>query len=136
MITYNLQEYDFINEKISHNYFGSFIIIFLIIGIVVIISKFNFYIYEKNVLIYEDNNYSLVIDATKIDDLDKNIYINKKKYTFKIKDISNYQNINGTIYAVVNIDLDYKSKSKVIECYFLKDKNTILNMLVKFIQGG
>ena len=136
MITYNLQEYDFINEKISHNYFGSFIIIFLIIGIVVIISKFNFYIYEKNVLIYEDNNYSLVIDATKIDNLDKNIYINKKKYTFKIKDISNYQNINGTIYAVVNIDLDYKSKSKVTECYFLKDKNTILNMLVKFIQGG
>ena len=77
------------------------------------------------------------IDMLDILSTTKKIVINNNKYSFKIINTDNYSNINGTIYQTVYLDInDYKSNIKVNKCYFLKSKNTLLDSLIKFMQGG
>ena len=136
--TYNFQEYDLITylDKKKHN---NLIFILFLIGIIIIIYSFNFYMYDKELLIKDNDHYKLILPSTKIDDLvnNKYIYINNKKYKYKIKEIDNdFQNINGTIYQSISLDINYKSKSNIKDVYFLKYKKSLYHMIIDTIRGG
>ena len=136
--TYNFQEYDLITylDKKKHN---NLIFILFLIGIIIIIYSFNFYMYDKELLIKDNDHYKLILPSTKIDDLfnNKYIYINNKKYKYKIKEIDNdFQNINGTIYQSISLDINYKSKSNIKDVYFLKYKKSLYHMIIDAIRGG
>lgn len=136
---YNFAEYNLIQDSNENNIIYRVVIILFIIGITVIICKFKFCIYEKNFLIKDNNSYLLLVDITKINELSatKKIIINKKEYDYSIKKIDkNFQNINGTIYETVYLDLNYRNSNNVINCLFLKKKATIIEMLIEFITGG
>lgn len=138
MITYNLQEYDTIFENKDKNYL-KVLLILLLIGIIFIICRYKFYIYEKNILLNENNNYSLIVNALDIDNFKKkgNIYINNKEYKYKVISYNNdINNINNELYETINIDINYHTKAQAIECYFLKSKKTLLEMFINSIRGG
>ena len=137
MKAYNLQEYNMIFDTKRKNYLSGLIVAFILIGIIIFIFKFNFYVYEKYFLIKNNDNYSMIVDATKIDKLNDYIYINNRRYKYKVISINDdYQTINGTIYQTVYIKLDYGSNSNIIECYFLKSKKTVINMIIEALKGG
>lgn len=136
--TYSFQEYDLINYLNKKRY-NNTVFIILIIGIIYLIFGFNFYIYDKEILIKNNNRYSLIIDSRKIDSLYKNkyIYINNKKYKYKIIEIdNNYQNIDGIIYQTIYLDIDYKGLSSINEVYFLKYKKSLFKMIIDSKTGG
>ncbi len=139
MKLYNLQEYELTEDnKENYNLLKVVLTIFIIV-IIIIICKFKISIYRENVLLNDNNNYLIIADIDMLDTLSttKKIVINNNKYSFKIINTDNYSNINGTIYQTVYLDInDYKSNIKVNKCYFLKSKNTLLDSLIKFMQGG
>ena len=140
MNPYNYQEYKIIKDKVlKHNFYKIFIILF-IIGIIILISKFNFKVYEKYIIIKNNNDYNLIVSIEEIDSINNNkyIYINNKKYSYKVKKIEdNYQNINGTIIKNITISIkDYKTLNDYTYCYFLKNSDTFFSMIIKFIKGG
>jgi len=136
--TYNFQEYNLITylDRKKHS---SLIFILLMIGIIYIIYSFNFYMYDKEILIKDNGNYRLILPSEKIDSVvnNKYVYINNKKYKYNVKKIDGtFENINGTIYQSIILDLDYNFKSSVKDVYFLKYKKTLLNMIIDTIRGG
>ena len=140
MNPYNYQEYKIIKDKaLKHNFYKISIILF-IIGIIILISKFNFKVYEKYIIIKNNNDYNLIVSIEEIDSINNNkyIYINNKKYSYKVKKIDdNYQNINGTIIKNITISIkDYKTLNDYTYCYFLKNSDTFFSMIIKFIKGG
>ena len=136
--TYSFQEYDLINYLNKKRY-NNTVFIILIIGIIYLIFGFNFHVYDKEILIKDNNKYSLIIDSRKIDNLYRNkyVYINNKKYKYKIIDIdNNYQNIDGIIYQTIYLDIKYKGISSINEVYFLKYKKSLFKMIIDSKTGG
>ena len=127
-------------DKENNNWLFTLIIFLITIGIIIILCKFNFQLYEKQTLIKNDNSYILIVDSTKIEELksNSNIYINKKRYKYNIEKISqDYSNVNGIIYQTIHINpYNYKTEAIITDCYFLKSKKTIIEMLFEFIEGG
>lgn len=138
--SYNLQEFELVKETKLSNKFANGILIIFIIGIVLIIYKFDFKIYVKYELFKENNNFMILAESNRIINIEncKYIHINNKKYNYKIKSIdSEYINISGTLYQKTYIDIEnYETKANIIDAYFLKSNNTILDTVIKFITGG
>ena len=136
---YSIQEYNYIYDNKRNNTFR-LIFIMLIIGIIIILFKYDFYIYEENILIKENDNYKLVVDATNINKISKNkyIYINNKKYKYKfVKEELDYVNNNGTILETIQINIpNYNNEANIIKCHFLKNKKTLINIIIDNIRGG
>ena len=140
MNPYNYQEYKIIREKaLSNKLYKLFIILFLI-GMIFLIYKFNFNVYDKYILIKDNDKYNLVVSIENIDYITKNkyIFIDNKKYSYKIDKISNnYENINGTLFKNITILVDgYKMNNDYSYCFFLRKSDTFLTMIIKFIKGG
>ena len=135
-----LEDYKLIQDKNDKIWPYMLVLLFITIGIIIILCKFNFQLYEKQTLIKNDNSYILIVDSTKIEELksNSNIYINKKKYKYNIEKISqDYSNVNGIIYQTIHINpYNYKTEAIITDCYFLKSKKTIIEMLFEFIEGG
>jgi len=135
-----LEDYKLIQDKNDKIWPYMLVLLFITIGIIIILCKFNFQLYEKQTLIKNDNSYILIVDSTKIEELksNSNIYINKKRYKYNNKKISqDYSNVNGIIYQTIHINpYNYKTEAIITDCYFLKSKKTIIEMLFEFIEGG
>jgi len=135
-----LEDYKLIQDKNDKIWPYMLVLLFITIGIIIILCKFNFQLYEKQTLIKNDNSYILIVDSTKIEELksNSNIYINKKRYKYNIEKISqDYSNVNGIIYQTIHINpYNYKTEAIITDCYFLKSKKTIIEMLFEFIEGG
>ena len=137
---FSFAEYNIIlDDRANYNLYKVVISIFIIV-IIILICKFKFYVYQTNILLRKDNYYELVIEMNQINNIStsKKIIINKKEYAYRIVDYgNNYSNINGTIYHTILIEIkEYISNDDVIECSFLKKKETLLDMLLEFMQGG
>lgn len=137
---YSFAEYNLILENRRNDNLFKLVVIIFIIGIIILICKFKFYIYQDNVLLKMEDNYELVADINSIDKIStsKKIFINNKQYDYNtIQNDDNLSNINGTIYERLLINIpDYTENNKIIKCSFLIKKETILDMLFEFIQGG
>jgi len=137
---YNFAEYNLINDSKQNNTFYKSIVIIFIIVIVVLICKFKFYVYEKSVLIKNNNNYLLAVDINYINEISTTgkIIINRKEYDYEISKVEdNLENINGTFYETLYLNINnYNKKDKIVNCYFLKSKKTLLDSLLEFTKGG
>lgn len=127
-------------NKNKNNWLCILVLLFLTVGIITILCKLDIQVYEKQTLIKNDNDFILIIDSTKIDEFKSTpyIYINQRKYKYDIKEISqDYSNLNGNIYQTIHINpYNYKTDAIITECYFLKSKKTIYEMISEFIKGG
>ena len=140
MNPYSFQEYKIIKDKtLSNRSYKLFIILFLI-GMVYLICKFDFNVYEKYIILKDNNKYNLVVSMEDIDYINRNkyIFIDNKKYSYKIEKISNsYENINGTLFKNITISIkNYKMFNDYSYCFFLRKNDTFFNMIIKFIKGG
>ena len=140
MKLYNFAEYEVVKDTNKSNKYYYIISSLLVIGIIIILCKFNFKTYLKLPLVKQDNDYALVVDIDTLLLLEENntIYINQKKYNYTISHVDeNYTNIDNKIYQTIYLNpINYSSKTKVINGYFLKSNKTILKMVIEFIQGG
>lgn len=84
---WTLEDYRVVKEEnnVPNRYL--YFLIFMIIGIIMIIGKIDFELYEKYSFIKEKDSFILLINSSQIKDLEKNewIYIDRKKYHYQIK---------------------------------------------------
>ena len=138
-IPYNFTEYNLIENRRKKNYWFKKCMYILIVAIIIIICKFNFFVYQSSVLINDENGYLVLADIDMINTLSttNKIIINNIEYDFSISKIADYTNINGTIYQSVYLSIDkYDSKFMINKCMFLKSKSTLIDSIVKFTKGG
>lgn len=117
------------------------IFLFLItIGICIILYKFDIEVYEKYALIQNGEDFSMMIESEQIHFFEENetLYIDNKKYNYTILEVDrNYTNINNVIYQTIYINpYNYKTDSVITNCYLLRKKQTIFEMIIEFIKGG
>ena len=136
MKPYNFQEYEIITFQNKNKKWYKKILILLIIGIVLIISNYKFKIYDKVLLIKEDNNYHLLSSITTTID-NKTLNIDGKEYNYEIIDSENdIINTNGTIYKNTAISIDkYNSNDNYKYIYLLKTNKTFIEMITEYIGG-
>lgn len=136
----DFNEYEKFKDNSYKNRLLIVVIIFVLVVTVLILYKFDFKIYKENTLIKEENSYTMILNSNDISFIENtsNLYINRKKYSYKIIKIdADYTNINNIIYQKVHIKVhNYKTEAIVSECYFLKSKKSILKSLIEFIRGG
>ena len=137
---FDLEDYNLIqdnNEKYSRIVV---VLVLMLIGIFILLYKFEFQVYEKQTLIKDNDNYFLIVSSNELTyyENEKYIYINKKKYKYDTVSINNnYSNVEGIIYQTMYIKPhDYKTEAIITECYFLRSKETILERIFKFVKGG
>lgn len=139
---FTIDDYKLIKEidKIHFSWFYIVVLFLLIVGIVLILFNYDFHVYEKQTLIKNDNDFLMIVDSKKIQEIESQayIYINYKKYKYTIKQIDlDYSNVDGGIYQTIHINpYNYNTNSIITECYFLKSKSSIIEMIIKFIEGG
>jgi len=137
---FDFEDYILIQDKKEKYSKFIFIIVLTLIGIIILLYKFEFQVYLKQTLIKDNDNYILIVNSNDLAFYENNqeIYINNKKYTYDIVQIdNNYSNSNNNIYQSLYIKpYNYNTKAIITECYFLKSNNTIFEKLIKFITGG
>lgn len=137
---FDLNDYQLMEDNKLNGLRFMVVIFLMTIGIFIILYKFEFTVYEKLNLIKDNDQYLIMINSSKINDFKntKHIYINQKKYDFEIIEVSqDYSNLNGNIYQTIYINpYNYKTDAIITECYILKSKKTIYNLIIEFIQGG
>lgn len=136
---WTLEDYRVVKEenKVPNGYL--YFLILMIIGIIMIIGKIDFELYEKYSFIKENNDFILLINSSQIKDLEENewVYIGRKKYRYQIKSVDdNYSNINNEIFETVHVNLNnYKTNAVLTDGYLLKSKKNLYQMVIDFIKG-
>lgn len=136
---WTLEDYRVVKEEnnVPNRYL--YFLIFMIIGIIMIIGKIDFELYEKYSFIKEKDSFILLINSSQIKDLEKNewIYIDRKKYYYQIKSVDDdYSNINNEIFETVHVNLNnYKTNAVLTDGYLLKSKKNLYQMVIDFIKG-
>lgn len=137
---WTIQDYQLMEHTKKVSCLPIVFILLFVIGISIICYKFDFQIYEKYNLIKDGKQYLLVVDSLKLSELESNsnIYIKNRKYKYEIIEISSdYSNINGNIYQTIHINpYNYKTEAIISECFLLKKKKTIFQIIIEFIRGG
>ena len=115
--------------------------IFIITICLIILFFNNFYSYYSNYGEYKDGCIKTIINGKDIDIITtkKEIKINNKIYSYKVEEIKEEDYISGEaffkeVYIKVK-DLD-KVNNSYIDYLIIKDKETILNYLIKTLKGG
>ena len=137
---FDIDDYKVIQDKENNNWLFMLVIFLIVVGINIILCKFKFFVYEKQNLIKDNDQYYLIVNSKNVDFYTDNntIYINDKEYKYDVLEVSNnYSNVNDTIYQTIYIDThNYKTESIITECYFLKSNETIYELIFEFIKGG
>ena len=137
---WTLEDYRLVYDEKKRSWFGILILFLMILGVLIVLYKVKFQVYEKQNLIKNNNDFLLFIDSRRIGELESNnfIYIDHKKYKYDIKKISqDYTNVDGGIYQTIYINpYNYKTDSILTDCYFLKSEKSIFEMIIDFFKGG
>jgi non-ribosomal peptide synthetase component E (peptide arylation enzyme) len=135
-----IEDYYLFQDKNKSSKIVITFLLLLLIGIIIILCKFNFQVYEMQTLIKNNDDFLLIVDSRKISEIESNsyFYIGNKKYQYKITEIeSEYSNVNDIIYQTIHISpYNYKTDSIITEIYFLKSNKSIMTMIIEFIKGG
>ena len=140
MKQYSFSEYDIVkfSKKNLKGYYA--LILFLLIGIVILLFKFNFRIYIKYTMVKNDDNYAMIVDVSNIKLFENNsmLYIDGKNVNYQINRIDKeFNNINGAIYQTIYLNLiDFNSSAQFVDCLVLERDETIIESIIKFIRGG
>lgn len=114
-------------------------ILIITIGMIYILCQYEFLIYEKQTLIKENNDYEMIVASKEITDIKNRstLYINNQEYTYTVKKVNtDYMNLNNEIYQTIYLELsNYQTDAMMTECYFIKSRKSILNMLLDYLKG-
>lgn len=137
---WDLSDYETVKDIQIKKYVGMIFLFLITIGIIIILCKFNLEIYEEYILIKDGENFSMMVESEQISFLEKNetLYIDHKEYHYTILNVdSNYTNINNVIYQTIYINpYNYNTEAVITNCYLLRKKQTIYEMIIEFIKGG
>lgn len=137
---FDIEDYKLIQDKENNNWLMILILFLLTIGILIILYKFEFSIYEKQTLIKDNEQYYLIINSKNIDyyTQNKKLFVNQEKYEYEVTKVSDdYSTLDNNIYQSIYINpYNYKTDAIITECYFLKSKKTIYETIIEFIKGG
>ena len=136
---WNIQDYEMMQELKIKNWPCIGIIFIFMIGIVILVVKFPFQIYEKEILFQQENRFFLMVDSKKISFLEqqKQVYINHDQYSYDVVAVdTNYTTLNNTLYQIIYINLySFQTDAATTECYFLKKNQTLLEMILEWMKG-
>jgi len=138
--SFDIGDYQMMQDKNLNCWLFMVVIFFVTLGILFILYKFEFSVYEKLNLIKDNDQFLIVIDSKKISAIEEieYVYINNNKYRFDINKVSiDYTNVDDSIYQTVYINLyNYKTDALITDGYILKSKKTIYELIIEFIKGG
>ena len=112
-------------------YYILVLITFIFFLFVLIYPYQNIYTYK----LYIDDSYRLVVDDSFFPINNNYLYINNKKYTYNVLDISNPNVINNKLYYEVKIDINLKKDKNVIPIFIKKGKTTLFNKFINNMKG-
>ncbi len=137
---WTIQDYQLIQDNSKHSWVFMIFLMLGIIGIIIICYKFDFKIYEKYLLIKDNDQFLLLVNSQQIAELETHseFYRKGEKYAYQIENISSdYSNMNGNIYQTIYINpYNYKTNAIETEIYLLKKSSTIYEIIIEFIKGG
>ncbi len=136
---WNLEDYEITKDKKIKFWFPLFSIFIVTVGILWICFQFPFQIYEKFILLKQENRYFLMIDSNQIGFIEheNHFYIHQKRYDYEVVEVDqNYTTLNQTIYQIIYINpYTYQTDATTTECYFLRKEETIFEMILKLMKG-
>lgn len=137
---YNFQDLEIITYLNKRKSYYRFIFLAFIIVILILIYKFKFYSYQKITLIKNNSNYVTISSITNENTIldNKYIFINNKKYKYKVVSISDtYNSYNQEIVEEIILNISkLNNKSKVIDASILINDKTLFDRVFEFIKGG
>ena len=112
-------------------YYILVLITFIFFLFVLIYPYQNIYTYK----LYIDDSYRIVVDDSFFPINNNYLYINNKKYTYNVLDISNPNVINNKLYYEVKIDINLKKDKNVIPIFIKKGKTTLFKKFINNMKG-
>ena len=86
---------------------------------------------------FENNSVSFLIEEEKLTNLPKKVYLDNKKYEFRIGSISEeYVFENNNRYRLVTLISNFKTNSSVVDIKFMYEKTYLFNEILKIVKGG
>lgn len=86
---------------------------------------------------FENNSVSFLIEEEKLTNLPKKVYLDNKKYEFRIESISEeYVFENNIRYRLVTLISNFKTNSSVVDIKFMYEKTYLFNEILKIVKGG
>jgi len=86
---------------------------------------------------FENNSVSFLIEEEKLTNLPKKVYLDNKKYEFRIGSISEeYVFENNIRYRLVTLISNFKTNSSVVDIKFMYEKTYLFNEILKIVKGG
>ncbi len=132
-------DYEVVKDNKIKLWIPFFSIFIAVVGILWICFHFPFQFYEKFVLWKQDNRYFFIVESNQIGFIEheNTFYIQQKKYDYEVVAVdSNYTTLNQTIYQIIYVSpYTYQTDATTTECYFLRKKQTIIEMIIDLMKG-
>lgn len=117
------------------------ILAFITIFILIINHYFKIIDYYQIKGIVKDNSINILVPIDRVNSIVDNdfVYVNSKRYTYKVKEISNIINENNNFYQNIILDINLIDKNfienNIMEVKFIINKETILKYIYNLIKG-
>ena len=117
------------------------ILAFITIFILIINHYFKIIDYYQIKGIVKDNSINILVPIDRVNSIVDNdfVYVNSKRYTYRVKEISNIINDNNNFYQNIILDINLIDKNfienNIMEVKFIINKETILKYIYNLIKG-
>lgn len=139
----NIKDYLLEYERKVSNILIIWGIILAFITIFILIINYNFKIidyYQINGII-KGGSINILVPIDRVNSIVDTdfVYVNSKRYTYKVKEISNIINENNNFYQNIILDINFNDKifieNNIMEVKFIINKETILKYIYNLIKG-
>lgn len=139
----NIKDYLLEYERKVPNILIIWGIILAFITIFILIINYNFKIidyYQINGII-KGGSINILVPIDRVNSIVDTdfVYVNSKRYTYKVKEISNIINENNNFYQNIILDINFNDKifieNNIMEVKFIINKETILKYIYNLIKG-
>ncbi len=133
MNQYNLSVLYNLNERINYIKYYIFLYVVIFILLLILFVPYNVNYHYK---LYINNNYTLIVDDNYFPLKKTYLYIENKKYSYNVLNVSKHF-VDNKIYYEVLIDINLKdyNKKNIIDVTILKEKTTIFRNLINKMKG-
>lgn len=133
---FDFEDYKILKDINTNNKLIFIMVLFLIIGMLLILKFINIRIYKDDILFKDNDSYYLYVDFNNNDYINnKKLIINNQTYDYSISDTL-YETNNNLVYEKVIIKIDnYNNDELITKCSFLIEKDSLLNLFIKYIGG-
>lgn len=116
-----------------------YVILFMVLLFLILLMFIPYKEYQNYTLYINDDNYKLVVDSNFFPARRYSLYINKKKYDYKLISIDNNYLVDNKRYYEISIDIKLdksiiKSKN-ILNVKVLKKKTTVMKKIINELKG-